>query len=158
MKGQPEARGVGTCREVRLSYGPSLGPRIVVRGPDDVAPLLRLVICDDPREHFVALHLDARHAVTGARIVSIGTASAALVHPREVFQAAIVAGACGLIVGHNHPTGNPSPSSEDEAITRRLALAGWLLGIRLLDSVIVGELGVHSLQASHPELFKEGPG
>ena len=80
------------------------------------------------------------------RPVSKGTASASLVHPREVYKAAILSSAATIIVCHNHPSGNPSPSVEDRDLTRRLYEAGNLLGIPLLDSVIVGHGRYHSMK------------
>lgn len=95
----------------------------------------RRVVRDDAREHFVELYLDGRHRPIAHQVVSIGTASASLVHPREVFQPAILVGACAVIVAHNHPSGDPTPSREDREITQRLSQAGALLGVSLLDSV-----------------------
>ncbi len=90
------------------------------------------------KEHFVAILLDARSQVLGITTISIGTLSASLVHPREVFQPAILANAAALVVAHNHPSGDPAPSAEDRDATRRLLRSGELLGIPLLDHVIVG--------------------
>ena len=89
----------------------------------------------------MALYLDGRHRPIAHQVVSIGTASASLVHPREVFQPAILVGACAVIVAHNHPSGDPTPSAEDREITRRLAQAGALLGVSLLDSVVFTRTG-----------------
>jgi DNA repair protein RadC len=116
---------------------------------------MRQVVTDDAREHFVAIYLDGRHRAIGHQIVSVGTATASLVHPREVFQPAILAGACAVIVGHNHPSGDPSPSPEDRAVTLRLAAAANLLGLHLLDSLVWTRRGTFvSLQESEPHLFK----
>lgn len=93
----------------------------------------------DHREHVVALFLDSRRCVIGKPyVVSVGTASASLVHPREVFREAIKRGACSVILAHNHPSGDPTPSGDDLALTRRLRQAGELLGIFLADHIIVG--------------------
>lgn len=93
----------------------------------------------DRREHFVALYLDVRNVLRGKPyVVSVGTASASLVHPREVFAEALRRNASALIVSHNHPSGDPSPSPDDLAVTRRLRQAGELLGIQLRDHIIVG--------------------
>ena len=106
------------------------------------AELVRKFIpAGDEREHFVAVLLDARNSVKGVSVVSIGTLSASLIHPREVFRAAIVAGAAGIIIAHNHPSFDTSPSVEDKSTTKRLAEAGRLLGIPLVDHVIIGESG-----------------
>lgn len=91
----------------------------------------------DEREHFIAVYLDARNNVKGVSVVSIGTMSASLVHPREVFRPAIVAGAAGIIVAHNHPSGDVTPSYEDKEATSRLKRAVDILGITLLDHLII---------------------
>ena len=111
-----------------------------MRSPEDVARFVRRVVGNDAREHFVAILLDGRHRPIAYQVVSIGTATAALVHPREVFQPAVGLGACAVIVAHNHPSGDPTPSAEDRDVTQRLAQAGRLLGILLIDSVVV-EMG-----------------
>ena len=83
------------------------------------------------------MHLNARNVPIAVEVVSVGSLNASLVHPREVFKAAILNNAAGLILGHNHPSGDPTPSGEDQALTRRMMAAGDLLGIEILDSVIV---------------------
>src|SRR5574338_15618 len=111
-------------------------------------------IREDAREHFVALYLDGRHRPIAHQVVSVGTASASLVHPREVFQPAVLIGACALLVAHNHPSGDPTPSAEDREITRRLVDAGALLGIPLLDSLVWTRAGAHlSLREASADLF-----
>lgn len=122
--------------------------------PQDVAKFVRDLVDGDAREHFVVLHLDGRHCPVSYQIVSVGTATAALIHPREIFQAAVSVGACALIVAHNHPSGDPSPSAQDKSMTRRLSIAGDLLGIPLLDNVIVGVGGYYSTREEEPEALK----
>jgi DNA repair protein RadC len=104
----------------------------------EAAPILRAIIKDSDREHFVVMALDSRRRVIGANVVSIGTLNASLVHPREVFKPAILLNAAAIVVGHNHPSGDPAPSSEDREVTRRLTKAGELLGIPLADHVVIG--------------------
>lgn len=94
---------------------------------------------DQDKEHFFVILLTARNKAKLTDIVSIGTANANLVHPREVFRRAIKLGALSLIVAHNHPSGNPEPSAADLEVTRRLTEAGKLIGIEVLDHVIVGK-------------------
>lgn len=106
--------------------------------PAAAADILRTYIGQVDREHFVVLLVDARRQVIGVNTVSIGTVSASLVHPREVFKPAILIGAAAVIVGHNHPSGDEQPSMEDKEATKRLVRAGELLGIPLLDHVIIG--------------------
>jgi DNA repair protein RadC len=91
------------------------------------------------REEFRILLLNAKHKVLGVHTVSIGSLTVSIVHPREVYKAAILANAAAIIGIHNHPSGNPDPSLEDHALTKRLSEAGTLLGITLLDHVIIGE-------------------
>lgn len=88
-------------------------------------------------EQFIVLHLDTKNAIRSMQVVSIGSLSAATVHPREVFRTAIINGAASIIVLHNHPSGDPEPSVEDKAMTERLKEAGKIIGITLLDSLIV---------------------
>lgn len=98
------------------------------------------------KENFVALYLDARDRLIYKEVVSVGTATASLVHPREVFAPAVERRAVGIIVAHNHPSGDMEPSSEDRQATRRLAQAGRLLGIPLIDHVIVSKTGYFSFR------------
>jgi len=93
----------------------------------------------EKREHFCALYLDTKNNVLRRETIAIGALDAAIVHPREVFREAVREGASSIIVAHNHPSGDPEPSQEDVAVTRRLAEAGRLLGIDFLDHVIVGD-------------------
>jgi DNA repair protein RadC len=145
-------------REAVVQYrGARRGVSPTLRSPEDAARFVRRLIGADAREHFVALMLDARHRPIAYQVVSVGTATASIVHPREVFQAAISLGACALIVAHNHPSGDPSPSAEDRDVTQRLARAGALLGIRLLDSIVIGDRGHVSLREESPALLEASP-
>ncbi len=109
-----------------------------VENPRDVSAYLdTLDIRMADREMFVVLHLDVRNRVVAHEITSIGSQTASLVHPREVFKSAILKGACSLILSHNHPSGDPSPSKDDIDLTNRLVEAGRLMGIDVLDHIIV---------------------
>lgn len=119
-------------------------------GPRSAADALRNLIGDKDREHFVALHVDAKNQVLSAEIVGIGTLMSCLVHPREVFKAAIISGAAAIVCGHNHPSGDVRPSREDIDIEKRLRDAGELLGIRVLDFIIVTDTGHWSSQEASP--------
>ena len=147
--------GIHFIREVAVRYtGPRRRSPETVRDPREATAVMRRIIRDDAREHFIALYLDGRHHPIALQVVSIGTATASLVHPREVFQSAVLIGACGVIVGHNHPSGDPSPSPEDRQVTRRIVDAGKLLGIPLLDSVVWGHGASYvSLREIAPDLF-----
>ena len=100
--------------------------------------------CD--RERFHVLLLDGKHRLLRAEVVSEGTLTTSLVHPREVFRSAIREAAAAIVVAHNHPSGDPEPSSEDLEVTRRLVRTGRLLGIPLLDHVVLGERAWVSLR------------
>lgn len=117
-----------------------------VRGPKDAAlHLARLIPQNATQEHFGALYLDTQNRPCAAAIITVGLLNSSLVHPREVFLRAILCNAASLIVGHNHPSGDPEPSPEDVEVTRQLAEAGKLIGIPLRDHVILGEPGFVSL-------------
>jgi DNA repair protein RadC len=128
----------------RRALGPAPGAEMA--RPEDVVPWLAQWR-DARREHFVAFDLNARHQLLARRLVSLGSLSASIVHPREVFQPAVAGSAAGLIVAHNHPSGDPEPSPEDVAVTRRLRDAGELLGIELIDHVVIAGRGWVSLKS-----------
>lgn len=96
--------------------------------------------CPD-REHFVILCLDTKNKVNTIHTVSIGTLDSSLVHPREVFMVAILANTKSIILAHNHPSGDTSPSKEDLHVTKRLQEAGNILGIDILDHIVIGDNG-----------------
>jgi len=91
------------------------------------------------KEHTVAFYLDTQRRLIERRIISVGTLDASLLHPREVFEPALQLSAAGVVLAHNHPSGNLEPSDEDIAITKRVAEAGDLLGITLIDHIIVSD-------------------
>ena len=141
-------------REVAVSYrGARRRVASPLRAPADAAAFVRSTVADDAREHFLAIYLDGRHRPIGYQVVSVGTATASLIHPREIFQPAIGIGAVAMIVAHNHPSQDPSPSAEDRTVTTRLAKAGQLLGIRLLDHLVVTTDRFVSLCEESPDLF-----
>ncbi|MCC6348390.1 MAG: DNA repair protein RadC [Candidatus Eisenbacteria bacterium] len=119
----------------------------VIRGPEDVTKLFGRRLTKHAREHFLVVLLNARHEVDAVETVSIGSLNASIVHPREVFKPAILASAASVVLVHNHPSGDPEPSEEDLAITKRLVEVGELLGIGVLDHVIVASRGVVSFRA-----------
>jgi DNA repair protein RadC len=121
--------------------GVSLAEKPALITPAAAAPVLRQYIGEADREQFVIALLTVRHRVIGLHTVSVGCLTSSLVHPRECFKPAILAGAAALLISHNHPSGDPEPSAEDVALTRRLVSAGTLLGIEVLDHIILGEHG-----------------
>ena len=139
--------GLGAAKAGRLAAALELGrlvasghgaDRPVLRTPDDVAAHLLPLHGSRPVEVFGILALDARQGLKHEALVSIGCLTASLVHPREVFQEAIAARAASIVLFHNHPSGDPEPSPEDVALTRRLVAAGSLMGIEVLDHLVLG--------------------
>jgi DNA repair protein RadC len=129
---------------VKLSMvrdGSVLAERRTVTSSAGAAAIIRMMIGGNDREEFVALLLDAKHKVVAVHSVAVGSLTMAIVHPREVFKAAIVANASAVIVAHNHPSGDPMPSAEDHELTKRLVAAGKLIGIAVLDHVVIGDEG-----------------
>lgn len=151
-----EVSGVGSATASRLVAAFELGRRAAaegypadapVRGPGDVYAIMGPRLRDRPQEEFHALLLDTRHRLTRTVMVTRGILDASLIHPREVFRIAVSEAAAGVILVHNHPSGDPTPSAEDRAVTRQLADAGRVLGIPVLDHVVVGKGGYTSLSA-----------
>jgi len=133
--------------EGQLTYG---------RGVDTAeraAQMLSGVIGSEAQEVFAALILDSRHRVTGYVEISRGTLSASLVHPREVFGPALRMGAAAILVSHNHPSGDSTPSAEDRDVTIRLVAAGTLLGVPVLDHIVLGDGEHTSIRASDPGIW-----
>ena len=116
----------------------ALDPERRVRSGADVFERYRALLAGARKETFLAVYLDGRNRVVREERVSEGTATSALVHPREVFGPALRAGAVSAVVVHNHPSGDPTPSAEDFEVTRRLRASGDLVGIPLLDHLVVG--------------------
>ena len=121
--------------------GVKLAERPQLREAASAARVLAQYIGEADREVFVVALLTVRQRLLGLHTVSIGCLSSSLVHPREVYKPAILAGSAALLIAHNHPSGDPEPSAEDFSLTRRLAAAGSLLGIEVLDHVVLGEAG-----------------
>ncbi len=142
-----EVEGIGRARACSLGAAFGIARRLSesrfrpgssVRGAGDVARLVREATRGDRREHFFAALLDVRHRLLSFRQVSTGSLVSAPVHPREVFQAALRAGAAAVVLAHNHPSGDASPSADDRQVTERMVDVGVLCGIEVLDHVVVG--------------------
>lgn len=129
----------------RRTGGAGKGHRDIIESPEDIAAMFDH-LRSEKREHFVAVYLDSKAFVLRAVTIHIGTVNASLVGPREVFREAIREGAVSMIVAHNHPSGDPTPSPEDINVTKRLKEVGDMLDIRLLDHVILGERRFVSLR------------
>ena len=135
-----------TLRELKIRYSvkaDATGQPIVVgrtlSTPAASAAALAALLQDEPGEVFAILCLSTKHRVIAYHEVSRGTLDATLVHPREVFKAALLANAAGIVVTHNHPSGDPAPSPDDIALTRRLVDAGKLIGVDVLDHIVIGD-------------------
>ena len=120
-----------------------------VTNPHQAFAILKPRIEDWSREHFLVILLDARNGVVGIETVSVGSLTASIVHPREVFRPAIISSAAGIVLGHNHPSGDPEPSPEDIAVTGRLAQVAQLVGIDLHDHVVFTRERYVSLKERH---------
>lgn len=141
-------RGVGAAKAAQIQAAHEVGRRVQakpaipdepIRSAKDVADRMTAVMHRLDREEVWVLLLDTKHRVIGTHNVSIGHLSGAPVHPRELFKEAIRRSAAAIVVVHNHPSGDPTPSSEDLALTRRLRRVGEVVGIELLDHVIIGD-------------------
>ena len=146
---------VQRVRELVVSYRPfrfELPIEGTVTGPQDAVRLASAILAGTTVEHVLALHFDTKRKLIGVQVVSVGTLDASLVSPREVFKGSFLSNASGLILAHNHPSGDPTPSGEDRALSDRLRQAGELLGVTLLDFVIVTDpaegLRYHSFKES----------
>lgn len=143
-----DLKGVGPAKAALLQAALEIGRRIagsgeevrpVIRSPEDAAGLVMEEMRHLDREHFRALLLNTKNQVIAREVISIGTLNSSTVHPRELFKNAIKRNAAAVILIHNHPSGDPAPSSEDLAVTGRLVEAGRIIGIEVLDHLIIGD-------------------
>ena len=148
-------RGIGPAKVAQIKAAVELGrrlaagrqvPKQAVKSPEDVYILLKERMRYYDREHFKAVFLNTKHQVIEIETVSVGNLNSSLVHPRELFKNSIKRSAAALILVHNHPSGDPTPSTEDEEITRRLVEAGNIIGIQVLDHLVIGEDSYVSLR------------
>lgn len=149
-------RGVGRGLAARLRAAGEIARRVLtsekgrpvvyLSGPEDVADLLLREMASLDREHFRAILLNTKNRILGVRTIAIGSLNASVVHAREVFKAAVAESAQAVVLVHNHPSGIPDPSEEDIVVTERLAEAGRILGIEVLDHIILGSHGFVSLR------------
>jgi DNA repair protein RadC len=130
-------KGIPIYRVSLVREGKVQGTYGKITSAATASTLLQTYLADVDREHFVILMLDRKNQVIGIHTVSVGSLSASIVHPREVFKAAILSNCAALILAHNHPSGDPHPSQEDRVLTARLVEAGKLVGISVLDHIII---------------------
>ena len=143
-----EIKGVGEAKAIQILAAIELGKRLAqkeldnkftIRSPEDAANYLIPELAPLQQEHFVALYLNVKNQILHKQTIFVGSLNASIVHPREIFRVAIRRSAAAIIVAHNHPSGNPSPSPEDIDVTKRLIEAGQILGVDLLDHIIIGD-------------------
>jgi len=143
-----ELKGIGQVKAIELQAALELGRRLqsaprkrraTIRLPRDVADLMAPELAHLTQEHFVCLFLNTKNHVIGKQTIFVGSLDSSIVHPREVFKEAIRRSSASVICLHNHPSGDPTPSREDIAVTHTLREAGELVGISLLDHVIIGD-------------------
>jgi DNA repair protein RadC len=148
-------RGVGPAKACQVKASLELAKRLnalggenkpVIRSPQDIAALVLEEMRTLDREHFKTLALNTKNQVLAVETVSIGSLNSSIVHPREVFKNPIKRSAAAIVLVHNHPSGDPTPSSEDLAVTKRLLEAGSILGIEVLDHLIIGNRRYISLK------------
>lgn len=112
-----------------------------LRTPAEIASLMAERIGNEPQEHFESLHFNVRNELLSIHEISVGGMSCAMVDPRVVFAGALLSGACAIVLCHNHPSGDPDPSTEDLNLTRQLEQGARVLGLKVLDHVIVATGG-----------------
>jgi DNA repair protein RadC len=175
--GKADQKGESEAKSGSRAKGKERGTRALRRHFKYIVPQYRLILVKEPgikptkiedpisfhhfvqplahysEEHFIAFHLDVKFQVIGYHEVSKGTLSASLVHPREVFKAALLSNAHAIIVAHNHPSGSVVASREDIETTKRLIKAGKIMGVEVVDHCIVTSESMNSLRETEPRLW-----
>lgn len=126
-------------REVKVKYTGKPKKMDKVNSPESVLRLLGPILKNETKEHFFVIFLNNKNEIHGWQRISTGTVSESMVHPREVFQGALLTNASSILVMHNHPSGDLKPSHEDTKTTKRLVEAGLILGIPVLDHIIISD-------------------
>ncbi|MBE5395387.1 JAB domain-containing protein [Brevibacillus borstelensis] len=137
------AKRVNIVRLQMVRESSLLYPQRRIRMANDAVGLFLKFLQETDREQFLLLCLNAKNEPTAIHTVSVGSLDASIVHPRDVYKTAILANSAAVIVAHNHPSGDPTPSNQDLEVTKRLQEAGELLGIAVLDHIIVGTEGAY---------------
>lgn len=137
--GMAKACAIKAALELGRRLGSESASRPTVRSPQDVSQLLMEEMRYLEKEQFRVLLLNTKHQVLAVQVVSLGDLTSTIVHPREIFKEAVRRAAAAVILAHNHPSGDPTPSREDVEVTRRITEAGKILGIEVLDHIIIGD-------------------
>jgi DNA repair protein RadC len=159
MEELTQTKGIGPAKAAQIKAAFELSkrleidvdekPKAVLKSPEDVAAAVSRQLKGKKKEHFLVICLDTRNRLINCRPVSVGSLDTSIVHPREVFKEAVTSSAASVIFVHNHPSGDPEPSKEDIELTKRLAKAGEIVGIDVLDHVIVCDKSHSSLKAKN---------
>lgn len=148
-------KGIGPAKAVQIKAGIELGQRLakarfpearIIRSPRDAADLVMEELRYLQKEHFVCLFLNTKNHIIAQETLSVGSLNASIVHPREVFRAAMKCSSASIVCVHNHPSGDPTPSPEDVNMTERLCRAGEIVGIDVLDHIVIGDGSFVSLK------------
>ncbi|SET70022.1 DNA replication and repair protein RadC [Oceanobacillus limi] len=148
-------KGIGSAKGVLILSAIEIGKRMsqykpneryVIRSPEDGADYIMEEMRTLNQEHFVVLFLNTKNQIIHQQTIFIGSLNASIVHPREVYREAVKRSAASIIVAHNHPSGDPTPSQEDIHVTRRLVDSGKMIGIELLDHLVIGDRKFVSLK------------
>jgi DNA repair protein RadC len=159
-----EIPGIGPAKAARLKACAEIGKRLLhgvdsgrkpftVRRGSEVFEYVRTTVEGLDREHFCILLLNSRNQVIGKEVVSVGSLDASIVHPREIFKNSIKRSAASIVLVHNHPSGDPTPSDDDLEITKRLVEAGRILGIHVMDHVVIARASFVSMRETCPGWF-----
>jgi DNA repair protein RadC len=149
-------KGIGPAKAAQLVAAFEIGKRMEIAGeavhpqvtkPEIIIAQIKPLLKGKKKEYFILVSLDTRNRIITRKTVSIGSLNSSIVHPREVFKEALAASAASVIFVHNHPSGDPTPSDDDIAITQRLADAGKILGIDVLDHIIICDNAHVSMKA-----------
>lgn len=151
-----QIKGIGEVKAVQIKAALELGrrlacmpaeERVVIRCPEDAVSLVMEDLRSLDKEYFQAILLNTKNQVLARETISIGTLNSSVVHPRELFKIAIRRSAAAVILVHNHPSGDPTPSREDIILTKRLMEAGQIIGIDVLDHLVIGDNRFTSLKS-----------
>lgn len=152
-----QVSGIGKAKAAQIKAAVELSRRlesnieeasgIQLKCPEDVVSVVKRQLKGKKKEHFVVLCLDTRNKLINCKSVSVGSLDTSIVHPREVFKEAVSSSAASVIFVHNHPSGDAEPSKEDIELTKRLARAGEIMGIEVLDHIIVCDRSYASLKS-----------
>lgn len=141
-------KGLGTAKSAQIKAMVELGKRLAVsvgdtrpsiRSPQDAVDILMPYLRDEPQENFVAIFVNTKNEVLRTKSITTGTLDSSLITPRELFREAISMNSASVIIAHNHPSGDPTPSREDIATTKRICQTGEVIGIEVLDHLIIGD-------------------